>query len=178
MNYSPYCSRDADKVTQLFIATFSDAEGPSEGEMIGKLATDLVNTTDEKDLFGFVARDDAQIAGSIFFSRIQFECGINCFILAPVAVRTDLQGRGIGRELITYGIAALSKRGVQLVLTYGDPAFYAKVGFRAVTEAMIPAPMTLQHPEGWLAQSLTGKDIQPIKGPSSCVEALNRPEYW
>jgi putative acetyltransferase len=38
--------------------------------------------------------------------------------------------------------------------------------------------MTLQRPEGWLAQSLTGKAIQPITGPSSCVEALNKPEYW
>lgn len=33
-------------------------------------------------------------------------------------------------------------------------------------------------PEGWLAQSLKGDGVQPIKGKSSCVEALNRPEYW
>ena len=178
MNYSPYCSSDADKVIQLFITTFSDSEGPAEGEMIGRLAKDLVNTTDKNDVYGFVARDDAQIVGSIFFSRIKFECAINCFILAPVAVRTDLQGRGIGQTLIKFGIDALSKGGVDLVLTYGDPAFYSKVGFRAVTKAMIPAPMTLQHPEGWLAQSLTGKAIQPITGQSSCVEALNKPEYW
>jgi len=178
MDYSPYCFSDADKVTQLFMKTFSDSEGPAEGEMIGRLAKDLVNTTDKNDLYGFVARDDADIVGSIFFSRIKFECGINCFILAPVAVRTDLQGRGIGQKLIKYGIDALSKGGVELVLTYGDPAFYSKVGFRAVTEVMVPAPMTLQRPEGWLAQSLTGKDIQLITGQSSCVEALNKPEYW
>jgi putative acetyltransferase len=178
MIYSPYCSSDADKVTQLFITTFSDSEGPAEGERIGRLAKDLVNTTDKNDLYCFVARDDARIAGSIFFSRIKFACGIHCFILAPVAVRTDLQGRGIGQQLINYGIDALSKDGVELVLTYGDPAFYSKVGFRPVTIAMIPAPMTLQHPEGWLARSLTGKDMQPITGPASCVKALNKPEYW
>ena len=146
--------------------------------MIGRLSKDLVNTTNKNDLYGFVARDDNQITGSIFFSRIKYECGINCFLLAPAAVRTDLQGRGIGQELIKFGIDALSKGGVELVLTYGDPAFYSKVGFQAVTEAMIPAPMTLRRPEGWMAQSLTGKDIQPIKGQSSCVEALNKPEYW
>ena len=178
MNYSPYRPSDADKVTRLFIATFSDSEGPAEGEMIGRLSKDLVNTTNKNDLFGFVARDDNQITGSIFFSRIKYECGINCFLLAPAAVRTDLHGRGIGQELIKFGIDALSKGGVELVLTYGDPAFYSKVGFQAVTEAMIPAPMTLRRPEGWMAQSLTGKDIQPIKGQSSCVEALNKPEYW
>jgi hypothetical protein len=43
---------------------------------------------------------------------------------------------------------------------------------------MIPAPLTLQHPEGWLAQSLTGKGIQPIAGKSACVQALNKAEYW
>ena len=178
MNYSPYCSRDADEVTQLFNATFSDSEGPAEGALVGRLARDLINTTEANDLYGFVARDDAQIAGSIFFSRIKFAYAINGFILAPVAVRTDVQGRGVGQALIKHGLDALSKRGVELVLTYGDPAFYAKVGFHAVPEAMIPPPMTLQHPEGWLAQSLKGEAIQPITGPSSCVEALNKPEYW
>jgi putative acetyltransferase len=67
---------------------------------------------------------------------------------------------------------------VDLAITYGDPKFYSKVGFHSVTEAVVPAPIPLQHPEGWLAQSLKGNEIEPIKGKSSCVEALNRPEYW
>lgn len=178
MIYSPYSSRDADNVTRLFIATFSDSEGPAEGELIGGLTRDLFNTTGKNDLYCFVARDDDQIAGGIFFSRITFAHPITCFILAPVAIRTDLQGRGLGQRLIRFGLETLAKDGVQLVLTYGDPAFYSKVGFQAVTEAMIPPPVKLQHPEGWMAMSLTGKDIHPITGPSSCVRALNKPAYW
>jgi len=107
-----------------------------------------------------------------------FESKLNAYILAPVAVQTDQQGKGIGQKLIAFGLDALSKDGVELAITYGDPSFYSKVGFQPVTEAVVPAPLTLQHPEGWLAQSLNGDEIQPIKGKSSCVEALNKPEYW
>jgi hypothetical protein len=38
-----------------------------------------------------------------------------------------------------------------MVLTYGDPSFYCKVGFGVVTEKIVPAPLTLTmhyHPIG------------------------------
>jgi len=178
MNFDAYSRSDEDEIERLFVKTFSDSEGPAEGEMIGRLARDFINTTDKSDLYCFVAREDEQIVGSIFFSRITFECGINSFILAPVAVRTDFQGKGVGQKLIRFGLDDLAKDGVELALTYGDPAFYSKVGFQVVTEALIPAPLTLRQPEGWLAQSLTSSEIEIISGRSACVEALNKPEYW
>lgn len=178
MKCSAYNPNDAAEIERLFIKTFSDSEGQSEGERIGRLARNLMSNTDKSDFYCFVATEADQIVGGIFFSRVTFEGGTNAFILAPVAVRTDFQGEGIGQQLIRFGLDALSKDGVELAITYGDPTFYSKVGFRSVTEAEIPAPLTLQHPEGWLAQSLTGDEIQPIKGESSCVEALNKPEYW
>ena len=111
--------------------------------------------TPKDDLYCFAASDDGQIVGCIFFSRITFESDLNAFILAPIAVKTDCQGKGIGQKLIMFGLDALSKDGVGLAITYGDHSFYAKLGSQSVTVAMIPAPLTLQHPEGWLAQSLT-----------------------
>lgn len=178
MQYSPAHPNDAAEIEHLFIKTFSDSEGHTEGEMIGRLARDFMSGTPDSDLYCFVARENEQIVGSIFFSRITFECEIKAFILAPVAVRTDHQGKGIGQKLIRFGLDSLSKEGVELAITYGDPNFYSKVGFQSVTEEIIPAPLSLQHPEGWLAQSLKGDEIQPIKGKSSCVEALSKPEYW
>jgi len=169
---------DAAEIERVFIKTFSDSEGQAEGDMIGHLARDFMSGTPEGDLYCFVAREDGQIVGCIFFSRITFDSEFNAFILAPVAVHTDHQGKGIGQKLIAFGLDALSKDGVELAITYGDPRFYSKVGFHPVTEAIVPAPLALQHPEGWLAQSLNGDEIQPIKGKSSCVEALNKPEYW
>jgi predicted N-acetyltransferase YhbS len=65
--------------------------------------------------------------------------------------------------LIQFGLETLSKDGVELAITYGDPNFYSKVGFQSVTEAVVPAPIPLQHPEGWLAQSLNGNEIKSIE---------------
>ena len=61
---------------------------------------------------------------------------------------------------------------------HGDPNFYSKVGFSVITEKLVPAPLKLEYPEGWLAQSLVGHEIEPISGKSYCVEELNNPEYW
>jgi len=44
-----------DEIKQLFINTFSDSEGESEGRSIGNLVFDLITTTDESDIHGFVA---------------------------------------------------------------------------------------------------------------------------
>ena len=178
MHYSPAHPSDAAEIERLFIKTFSDSQGQTEGTIIGYLAHDLINGTPEADLYCFVARKGRQIVGCIFFSRMTFESEIKAFILAPVAVHTDHQGKGIGQGLIQFGLETLSKDGVDVAITYGDPNFYSKAGFQSVTEAVVPAPIPLQHPEGWLAQSLKGNEIKPIKGRSSCVEALNKPEYW
>jgi len=175
---SAYQPKDAVEIEQLFIRTFTNSESQSEGEMVGQLVKDLISSTDPSDFYGFVATEADQIVGGIFFSRLIFEDGTHVFILSPVAVRTDFQRQGIGQQLIKFGLEALAKDGVDLVVTYGDPKFYSKVGFQGVTEAVIPPPFALQHPEGWLVQSLTGDQIRSIEGKSSCVEALNNPEYW
>ena len=178
MECSAYTPNEVDEIERLFTDTFSDSEGESEGAIVGGLAGDLMRGTAEADLYGFVARDDAEIVGSILFSRMWFEREINAYILAPVATRTDHQRQGVVQKLITFGLSALKEDGVELVLTYGDPRFYAKVGFYVVTETQIPPPFKLSQPEGWMAQSLVGQQIEPIKGKSRCVTALNKPDCW
>lgn len=82
--------------------------------------------------------------------------------MAPVAIHTDWQGRGIGQNLIKYGIYHLKKEGVTLMFTYGDPNYFSKVGFSQITEKVAKAPLKLSQPEGWLCQSLVGSEIEPI----------------
>ena len=173
--YKPNC---AEEIEQLFIKTFSDSEGQSEGELIGRLVRGLMDSTDAKDLYCFIATENEQIIGSIFFTRMIFESDINAFILSPVATHTDHQGKGAGQKLINFGLNTLKENGVELAITYGDPNFYSKVGFSVITEQVVPTPQKLEQPEGWLAQSLAGDEIEPIAGKSHCVEALNKPELW
>lgn len=178
MEFSTYKKTSIEEIKQLFTKVFSDSEGPGEGSLIGNLAFDLIERTDSKDIYGFVATENDQIIGSIFFTRLIFENGTNTFILAPVAIHTDWQGRGIGQNLIKYGIYHLKKEGVTLMFTYGDPNYYSKVGFSQISEKVAKAPLKLSQPEGWLCQSLVGSEIEPITGHSHCVEALNKAEYW
>ena len=178
MKFSKYNPSDTTEIEQLFSKTFSDSEGPSEGEVIGRLVKEMMDSTDANDLYCFIAKESEQIIGSVFFTKMIFESGVNAFILSPMATLTEHQGKGVGQKLINFGLDALKKDGVELLLTYGDPDFYSKVGFGVTTEEIVPSPLKLSYPDGWLAQSLVGGEIEPITGKSYCVEALNKPELW
>jgi len=178
MKLSTYKKSDIEEIKQLFSKVFSDSEGQAEGSLIGSLAFDLMTSTDAIDIYGFIATENDQIIGSIFLTRLTFESTVSAFILSPVAIHSDHQGKGIGQNLVNFGINHLKGKGVKLVFTYGDPNFYTKVGFRCITETTAKAPLELTQPEGWLCQSLVSDEIEPIAGNSRCVKALNKPEYW
>lgn len=169
----------ADEIAALFSRTFTDSEGADEGRLIGDLARALVADTPEADRYVFTARDDGALAGCIVFSRLTYpQDARTVFVLAPVAVATGRQGQGIGQALLRFGLAEMRRNGAEVAMTYGDPAYYGKVGFRPITEADAAAPFPLSIPHGWLAQSLTDRPLDRLMGPSSCVPALADPAYW
>ncbi len=178
MKIATFSSSQFQDVINLFAKVFSESEGQNEGESIRGLVSDLIITTDERDILGFVAVLEEEIVGCIFFSRLTLPVGKVAFILSPVAIATEQQGKGIGQQLIRYGIEYLTSKNVELVFTYGDPSFYSKVGFQQISEDIVKAPLKLSQPEGWLAQSLKTGVIDTMKGSSKCVKALNRQEYW
>jgi predicted N-acetyltransferase YhbS len=168
---------DAAEAVQLVTAAFRASGGEAEGDAVGALVRNLIDTTPAHDLRGFVAEESGVLLGSIFFSRLTFEREAEAFILSPVAVDADHQGRGIGQALIRYGLEALRGQGVEVVVTYGDPAYYAKVGFLPLPTRLIAPPHPLSQPEGWIGQSLAGANL-PALGRASCVEALDDARYW
>jgi len=169
----------AEEIAGLFSATFTDSEGEEEGRLIETLARNMIATTKEDDLYVFSSWDGSVLTGCIIFSRLTFDQDDRAvFVLAPVAVATGRQGQGVGQRLLRFGLEALRDSGADVAITYGDPTYYAKVGFAPITEAMAKAPLPLSQPEGWLAQSLTDKQLEPLKGPSRCVQALNSRDYW
>ena len=179
MEFSTGCRGQEQEVIDLLAATFAASEGAEEGALIGDLARNLLLTTVDADIHVFTARDEPALIGAIIFSRLTYEQDDRTvFLLGPVGVATDRQGAGIGQELLAHGIAALRKIGVDVAVTYGDPKYYSKVGFRPITEEFARAPFKLKYPNGWLGQSLKDGKMTPLKGPSHCVEAFHRPEYW
>lgn len=175
---SAYAGRE-DEIVSLFEATFTASEGAAEGKLIGKLSRELLSTTPSNDLFAYSAWEDSAALAAILFSRlIYLEDPRSVFVLAPVAVATSHQGKGVGQALIKYGLRSLRVSGADIALTYGDINFYSKVGFATISEEIAKAPLALEYPEGWLGQTLSAQHLAPLIGPSSCVDALNSPDYW
>lgn len=179
MQFSSTYRNHAAVIGAVFESAFTASEGEKEGALVGALARRLMAETPDPDIRVFTAWDSGALTGSIIFSRL-FHAGDDraVFIMGPVAVASDRQGEGIGQGLIAHGIDALRREGVHIAMTYGDPAFYSRVGFRPVSVSEIPPPLALSHPEGWLAQTLNGSALGPILGPTQCVPALNDPVYW
>lgn len=178
MLFSLYDNDQSRDIPSLFTQTFSDSEGQAEGALIGQLAFELLTQTPGKAVYCFVAIEAEQVVGAIIFSRLFYAAGQNAFIMAPVAVKPEFQGQGIGQKLIRFGLRTLKEKGVAFVVTYGDPNFYQKTGFSHVSESQLRAPHPLSFPEGWLAQSLTAEPLPSLSEKPTCVSALAKPAYW
>ena len=179
MNFSTDYETHANAITDLFASTFAASEGAEEGAVVGALARRLITETPAKDLRVVTAWADGTLLGNIIFTRLTYANDPRTvFMMAPVAVSTVHQGKGIGQRLIAHGLDLLRQEGVDITVTYGDPAFYGRVGFKPVSEAELPAPQPLQQPHGWIAQSLTDVPLKRLRGPARCVAAFDDPALW
>ena len=165
-------------VSCLFTSVFSSSEGENEGQLIGELASALSSDIDNHKIICLGAYNNATLIGAIFFTRLYFKQPIEVYLLAPVAVSTHHQGKGIGQALIKYGLDEMKNRSVDVVTTYGDPSFYSKLGFQALSENVIKAPFKLSMPKGWLGRSLTATPVPTTNERPACVEAFNNSAYW
>jgi predicted N-acetyltransferase YhbS len=168
-----------EQIIDLFAATFTASEGADEGALIGNLVSNLLSSTPHEDIYVFTAHDRGEIiAGAIFSRLIYTDDPRSVFILSPMAVVTDRHGQGIGQALLKHALAVLRNNGVAVAITYGDPAFYGKVGFLPLDEDTAAAPLPLSFPMGWIGQSLTEEPLQALKGKCTCVAALDDPAIW
>ena len=62
--------------------------------------------------------------------------------LAPLAVRPDMQRRGVGAALVREGLAHCRDAAVTAVVVLGEPAYYGRFGFRSETAATLLAPFS------------------------------------
>ena len=174
-NFAPL----APQILDVFYTAFSTSEGESEGALIRSLVAHLLENTPEPDMVIFAALHRDTVIGCAIFSRLTYsDDGRNVFILSPMAIQPDHQNNGIGQTLLRESIAALRNHGIDILMTYGDPNYYGKIGFLPVTQQVAPPPFPLSIPIGWIGQSLHDTEFAPLQGSCTCVSALNNPAIW
>lgn len=118
------CGAYSAEIADVTRAAFTQRYGSGDGEAAliealrrdGDVAVELV------------ALEDSVAVGHAMFSRAE-AAGCRIAALAPVAVRIDRQGRGIGAALIRAGLAACAVQGIEAVVVLGDPEYYRRFGF-------------------------------------------------
>ena len=96
---------------------------------------DLLRDADALSL-SLVAWDNDVLAGHVAVSPVTLtpSAPVSWYGLGPIAVHPDLQGRGIGTQLMTKALADTAALGGDGVVLLGDPKFYGRFGFRPSTE--------------------------------------------
>lgn len=81
-----------------------------------------------------VAELEGAVVGHVAVSPVDISDGssgwFGWFGLGPISVSPALQGRGIGSRLMQAALQELRLRGAGGCVLLGDPAFYARFGFR------------------------------------------------
>lgn len=170
----------AGALVDLVTACFTQSEGAAEGAAVGQLIADLM--TDERAEL-FCAEEAGQVVAVVAFSPLIYPADAGgaagqVRLLSPMAVATPCQRRGLGQGLIRAALQDLAGRGADRVLTYGDPAYYARFGFARITTAQAAPPWPLSMAQGWQGLALAGGVWADLVGPSTCLPAFNRPDLW
>jgi putative acetyltransferase len=167
---------DVERIGNLHLDAFGKEEGPA----VSRLAIDLLADETAQPLLALVAENRTDIVGSIIFSTVEVRGSegeeIVAYILAPLAVASALQRRGVGRALIERGLQMLKDRGTDLVFVLGDPRYYSRFGF--THHHQVSPPHELPYREAWMAMALTGNALESTSGQVLCARSLNAPEHW
>ena len=176
MNIRIATTHDGDVIRQLYLSAFTE----EENESVATLAVDLLAENSALPIIALVAEMEDAVVGHVAFSPIEIEnqAAIQAYILAPLAVRPDVQKQRIGSALVEYGMQKLSAMGVDIIFVYGSPEYYGRFGFSADTAQGYNAPYPLQYPFGWQAIAIRDRAVDNRPHAMQCVQALCKPSLW
>lgn len=137
----------------------------AEGILIEKLRK---NQKFIKEL-SLVACMGSEIIGHILFFPIKINSENDSYeslALAPMSVIPELQGLGIGSQLVEKGIAKAKKLGHQSIIVLGHDKYYPKFGFKPASKFNITPPFEVPD-NVFLAKEIILNSLADISG---CVE--------
>lgn len=89
--------------------------------------------------------------------------------LAPLAVRPDMQKRGLGAALIEAGLVACRARGAEAAVVLGHAGYYPRFGFSVQRAATLRAP--------WSGPSFMALDLVPGALDGGALNAIYAPPF-
>jgi putative acetyltransferase len=131
----------------------------------------LIEAIRKSELFipqlSLVAVLDDDVIGHILFSPIFIETNeekIQTLGLAPMAVKQEYQGVGIGSKLVTEGLKLCKEQGHRHVFVLGHPEFYPKFGFIPSNSSFgIEGPFPVQD-QYFMTLELEPRSLEGING--------------
>lgn len=132
-------------VRDLHLAAFGD-----HARVVAALVDGLRRDVTAGNGLSLVAAVGEEVVGHVMFTCSLLDAPrrlVGVQVLSPVAVRTGLQGQGIGSALIRRGLDIMAARGVPIVFLEGPPDYYSRFGFSAGAEQGFRKP-SLRIPDG------------------------------
>jgi putative acetyltransferase len=113
---------------------------------IDVLLTTLRSSWGWDDSLAFVAVNDQQVVGLVLFTPCFVDAPdrvVPVLVLSPLGVRRDVQGHGVGSQLVRGALAELERtRTEPAVFLEGSPGYYPRFGFRPASTMGFTAPST------------------------------------
>ncbi|MDH5648986.1 MAG: N-acetyltransferase [Gammaproteobacteria bacterium] len=135
-------------------------EKASDIEKIWKLNSQVFGTATEANLVNtlrecgctyvsLVAETEDKIVGHILFTPVELigsKSNVKIMGLAPMAVQTEYQNKGIGSLLVLAGLDRCRALGYDAVVVLGHPGYYPRFGF--LPSASFGVKSEYEVPEG------------------------------
>lgn len=170
---------DRSDIEQIHMNAF----GEEKGLEIADLVNGLFDDKTALPILSLVAVEKDVLVGHILYTNAKIEGAdqsVSIQLLAPLAVLSHGQAKGVGCKLIHAGLDQLRHAGVDLVFVLGHPDYYPRCGFQPAGVLGFEAPYAIpdEHAGAWMVQELKTGVIGRVKGKIQCAEVLNQPQHW
>lgn len=161
---------DASEIERLYPDAFPD-------EDLLPIVHELLQQ--EEGVLWLVAVIEGKLVGHVVFATCLVDTGSEkkIALLAPLAVASAMQRRGVGSALVHDGLRRLERQGAVRVQVLGDPAYYGRFGFAPDEDITPPYPLPEECRTAWQYVNLN-KDATALEGTLVVPPPWRQPRRW
>ena len=144
-------TNDTNEVLNIIRQAFGNEKEP-------QLVSDMLSDPSAEPKLSLLASINEQCVGHILFTAVRLigaQTSLKASILAPLAIRPDFQGQGIGGALVKEGLRLLKGDGVDLVFVLGHIDYYPRFGFQTAGRLGFEAPFLQDLRQGRFVERQT-----------------------